>query len=288
MKNKEAEIHFTRYCSYNCVFCSVKKHSNPNLSTNNIKKDIKLSKDFSRLIISGGEPSIRKDIINLISYAKKFNNNLSMETNASCLSEKLISKMIKAGLKEFKISFHSYNKDAYNKITKTKGYYDKVIKNLNILKKYSSNVKISTNTVITKYNQKELYKTINFLMNKFPFIFKIRVSYPRFYPIKEYEEYSKKHLVSLEKIKNELKSIDKINDTRIIFENIPLCIVSSKKAQNINWNIYLIKKGKITRGLEGRYFEKKCGLCKKRKKCQGLHKYYPLYFKIDFLKPFVK
>jgi len=283
MKNREAEIHVTNECPHDCVFCSVKKHPGSHLTLKEIKNNIKLSKPFKKLIISGGEPLIRKDILKIIKFAYANNNYILMETNLVLLDENLLKKIIKAGLNELKISFHSYDKKFYEKITKSKNF-EKLLTNMELLKKYKDKIKISTNTVITKYNYKDLDKIVNFFEEKYPFIKEIRISYPRFYPIKGFKNYSKPYLVSLKKIKNSINKIS--NNENIILENMPLCIINDKRAEKINWNIWLIKRGKILKGLEGRYFPKKCLGCKKKKRCQGIHKYYSLSFNENFVKPF--
>ena len=283
MTNKEVEIHLTDKCPHDCVFCSVKKHPFPTPSLNEIKKDISISSKFKKLILSGGEPFLRKDISKIIEFAKASNKYVTIETNLTLLNEKLLRKIIKAGVNELKISFHSHEKKVYKKITKSNGF-DKLLKNFELLKKYKKRIKISTNTVITKYNYKNLNETVSFLAKNYSFLKEIRISYPRFYPIKNCGKYSKKHLVSLNILKKKFKNI--INEKKIIIENLPLCIINDKRAKKINWDIWLVKKGKLLRGLEERYFPEKCNKCKKKKECQGLHKYYTLYFDNNFVKPF--
>ena len=90
---------------------------------------------------------------------------------------------------------------------------------------------------------------IKFIEDKIPFISEIRISYPRFYPINNRKEYSKKYLVPLESIK---KFIKDIKGKKVVFENIPLCILNDNRAKKINWNIKLIKHAKVIKGLEGR------------------------------------
>ena len=280
---KEAEIHLTTKCPHNCLFCSVKKHPERDPSLGEIKKNIRLSSNFDKLIFSGGEPLLRKDIIKIIRFAKKYQNNISMETNFILANKYLIKQIIKVGLNELKISFHSSDKSSYEKITQSKDF-EKLIKNLKLLKKYDKQIKVTINIVITKYNYKNLNKTIRYLENNFPFVSEIRISYPRFYPIKNYKDYSKKYLIPLEKLK---KILNTITSKKVIFENIPLCILNNKKAEKINWNIKLIKNEKIIQGLEGRYYPIRCSKCKKKSECQGLHKYYSLYFNESFVKPFI-
>jgi len=283
MANKEVEIHLTDKCPHDCVFCSVKKHPFPTPSLDEIKKDIIISSKIKKLILSGGEPFLRKDILKIIEFAKARNKYVIIETNLTLLNEKLLKRIIKARVNELKISFHSHEKKAYKKITKSNSF-DKLLKNFELLKKYRNRIKISTNTVVTKYNYKTLNETVSFLAQNYSFLKEIRVSYPRFYPIKNCGKYSKKHLVPLNILKKKFKNM--INKKKIIIENFPLCIINDERAKEINWDIWLAKKGKLLKGLEGRYFPKKCNKCKKKKECQGLHKYYTLYFDDNFVKPF--
>jgi len=282
MKIKEAEIHVTDECPHDCIFCSVKKHPESTPSIKKIKKNIRLSKPFKKLIISGGEPLLRKDIVEIIRFAKEKQKYIILETNFIMLNNNLLNKIIDSGLNEIKISFHSHNRLKYQKITKSKNF-DKLINNMNLLKKYKKKIKVSTNTVITKYNHLHLYDITKFLNKNYPFIKEMRISYPRFYPIKGRNNYSKPYLVPLQELRLLLK---KVKGKDVIFENIPLCILNDKRAEKVNWDIKLIKNGKIFNDLEGRYFQKKCESCKKKEKCQGLHKHYFLYFDDGFVKPF--
>ncbi len=279
---KEVEIHLTTQCPHNCLFCSVKKHPEVDLSFKEIKRDIKLSSDFDKLILSGGEPLLRKDIIKIIRFAKKYQNNLSMETNLVLSNKDLIEEMIKSGLNELKVSFHSEEESSYERITKSKDI-KKLIKNLGLLRKYHKEIKVTTNTVVTKYNYKNLDRIVKYIEDNFPFISEIRISYPRFYPLKGYKDYSKRYLIPLKKLKS---ALNRISSEKVIFENIPLCILNDEKAKKINWNTKLIKNGKIIQGLEGRYYPSKCDKCKIINECQGLHKFYFLYFNENFVKPF--
>lgn len=284
MIDKEAEIHVIYKCPHDCVFCSVKKHPFPTPSLNEIKKDIVLSSKFKKLILSGGEPFLRKDISKIIEFAKANNRYVIIETNLLLLNEKSLKKIIKAGVNELKISFHSHEKKTYEKITKSHSF-NKLLKNFELLKKYKNKIKISTNTVITRYNYENLRDIINFISENYPFLREMRISYPRFYPIKNCKDYSKKYIAPLKSLREQMKKIGK--DKKIIIENFPSCIVNDRRAEKINWDVWLIKKGKLLKGLDERYFPEKCNKCKKKKECQGLHKYYTLYFKDNFVKPFM-
>lgn len=284
MKNKEAEIHVTDRCNHNCVFCSVRKHPEKDPSNNEIKENIMLSSNFSRLVLSGGEPLLRDDLKELINFAKKYNEYVSLETNLSLYDKRFLEKVLsQTSLDEIKVSFHSNKEQDYEKITNSLDFRN-VLRNIKKLRKYSDKLRIVTNTVVTKHNYRDLPDIVSFIENNLPFVSEIRISYPRFYPVKGHQNYSKEFLVPLEKLRPILEDIKQKN---VLFENFPLCIVHDSRAEKIEWNTELIKDGKVIKNLEGRYYPKGCKNCNKRKKCQGLHKYYNLYFNDNFVKPFL-
>ena len=75
MKIKKTVLFLWYSCNNNCLFCrnSHKRKKIKDKSTLEIKKDIITAKkegsDYLELI--GGEPTIRKDIFNIVSFAKK-------------------------------------------------------------------------------------------------------------------------------------------------------------------------------------------------------------------------
>lgn len=282
---KKVEIHITEKCQNNCVFCSVNKHYNPELSLEEIYKNIERTKNkgFYKITITGGEPTLRKEIFKIVNRAKKYYKNILIETNGTNFTKTFVSKLIKSGVNEFKISFHSHNPVIFENISNNKDAFYIAINALYVLKKFK-NIKVETNTVITKYNYKTLSETVSWLNSTFSYLNIIRVSYPRFYNYKK--DYCKKEIVSLPKVRKYLNEIKKQNNKKVFLENVPLCICNIPHPKFFTWDLYLSQNGKISNGMEYRKYLNKCESCKLRKKCQGLHKYYDLYFSESFINPY--
>ncbi len=107
---KKKWISITGLCNNNCMFCldsdrPDKFHRDPE----QIKKEIKEAKDQgnTKLIISGGDPTIHPNIIDFVKYAKKLGyNKIQVITNGRMFaSQEFTTKIIKAGLDE--VTFHT-------------------------------------------------------------------------------------------------------------------------------------------------------------------------------------
>lgn len=282
---REVEIHSTYKCKYNCVFCSVKEHPKNEPTKEELIENIELTEDFDKLKITGGEPLLRKDLNELIKIGEKYHQNIELETHGMNFSRERFKKFIDSGLTSVKISCHTNCKKIYSKISRNEDSFDNTLNLLNKIEEFSDLLEIKTNTVITKYNYSHLVKIAEWLNKNFDFLDEIRMSYPRFYPIEDHENYSKKYLLPLPLIKEELTNLVDRQFNNLVLENIPLCIVDTEFAKNVNWDKYLAKNGEIKRGLEGRKFLEKCKKCDVKNECQGLHKHYNLYYKPNFIEP---
>lgn len=108
---KSAHWALTNRCNYNCKHCfiSAPSVSKEDLSTTSCKKIIDKLYEFGiyNYSITGGEPLCRKDIIEIIQYAKTKNIILtSIFTNGSLLTQDFINTLLGIGIKPtFYMSF---------------------------------------------------------------------------------------------------------------------------------------------------------------------------------------
>ena len=86
--------HITPFCNLKCSYCDglleKKKNSISQLNTNEVKKVIKiLRQKFDYIFITGGEPFIRDDIVEILKYTKKLKfKKIAINTNSILLPEK--------------------------------------------------------------------------------------------------------------------------------------------------------------------------------------------------------
>ena len=148
-------------CNNNCSFCVLDDKSKKfkSKSKEEIIRDLKeSSKECDFLTLTGGEPTIRKDILDIVETAKKLGfNEIHLQTNGRMLSYNLFcKKLIEKGVTSFTISFHADCEELGDKFSKTKGSFQQTLKGMENIKKYGA--KLITNTVIFKQNYKNLLK----------------------------------------------------------------------------------------------------------------------------------
>ncbi|MFQ5867377.1 MAG: GTP 3',8-cyclase MoaA [bacterium] len=119
-------ISVTDRCNLRCIYCMpnygiIPKSHNEILTFEEIEKVIKaaVSLGVNKIKITGGEPLIRKGIVDLIAMLSDIEGivDLSMTTNGIFLSE-YTESLKKAGLKRINISLDTLWEDKYKLITK--------------------------------------------------------------------------------------------------------------------------------------------------------------------------
>ncbi|MGC8728692.1 MAG: radical SAM protein [Elusimicrobiales bacterium] len=169
MENRDCyEILLNYKCNLNCSFCSQGDYDRSlYLSKEEIFKEIYKAKKagYKKLGLSGGEPTIREDLVEIIKFAKKTGFNfIRIQTNGLTLSNYSLAKKLKeAGLTFCKFSLTSNDPKIHDMLTGVKNSYQKVIKAIENMKKLK--IRIGNNILINKYNYDKLPEIIEFLLD---------------------------------------------------------------------------------------------------------------------------
>jgi len=173
-----ASVKLTNLCNNNCLVCSIlDKKASKNKSLSEIKKEIKqIRKQYSELIITGGEPTIMKDLIDIIKCAEGLDfYRITLRTNGRMFSFADYCKdVIKAGVDDFQIDLYGHTAQLHDKITRVPGSFEQTMQGIKNLVKLNQNVQI--NVLINEMNYKhlnDLVKLLNFLN-----ISKVRFTFP--------------------------------------------------------------------------------------------------------------
>lgn len=147
-------LSLTNLCNFQCKYCmpenfKLKKHDNLNIDEikNLIKGFTELG--MNKIRLTGGEPTIRKDfveIINLISTFKSI-KSIVFTTNGHNLLD-LRNKIKASGVTGINISLDTLNKNKFSIIT-NKNYFNKVYEG--ILNVMNENLEIKINVVLSKF-----------------------------------------------------------------------------------------------------------------------------------------
>jgi len=130
----------TNRCNLRCKMCEVARNPSSEedeLSTEEIKDLIKQIKNIGvkHFILSGGEPFLRKDILDIVKYAVESNIEMvDIISNGTLLDEVTIKKLIKINLNH--ITFSLDGTKEINDDIRGKGVFDKVSENIDLLNFY--------------------------------------------------------------------------------------------------------------------------------------------------------
>lgn len=147
-------------CNNRCRFCNdANKRNLPNKTTSQIKGEMIRAnqKGTTYLELIGGETTIRPDILELVSFAKKLGfKTINMSTNGRMYSYLEFTKeMIKAGLTDVIFSVHGHRAEIHDYLTQSPGSFKELLRGLNNFKKLGFK-NIGANTTIVKHNYKYL------------------------------------------------------------------------------------------------------------------------------------
>lgn len=129
----------TYQCNARCSFCSYWRSSeNPDdeLQFAEVKEGLdNIYKSGCRLInFSGGEPTLREDLEDIISCASKKRIWTSVITNGSLLDQRRIKELKSAGLDNLFISLDFIEKGIHDSHRHIDGLYDRIIKSIECLR----------------------------------------------------------------------------------------------------------------------------------------------------------
>ena len=136
-------------CQSECEFCySTQNVSNSDeeLSLEEIRRIWQEAKSLGAFssIISGGEPTLRKDLVEVLEAVEAKKHIVCMTTNAIALNESRLAKLKEAGLSTIHFSLDSLDPDENDKIRGYEGHYAQVIRCIQWAKKLDYNIAIST------------------------------------------------------------------------------------------------------------------------------------------------
>ena len=111
--NDKLRVPITNSCNFSCFYChnegQLHKQEGSFMSLNFIKGlksfIIKNNVYINELNITGGEPLLHPNLLEVVSLLKNLSNNLCIITNGSLLTKQKIDDLIKAGITKFKFGF---------------------------------------------------------------------------------------------------------------------------------------------------------------------------------------
>jgi len=254
--SKRIDLNLGYSCNQNCKFCYYQKskyHANVDLNTDDAKKLLRFYKKINMETVefTGGEPTVRKDLIELANYAKNLRfRSISIITNGFLLADgNYLRKLIEAGIDDFLFSIHGPTPEIHDYLTSLSGSFDKTLQAIKLALNF--NVKVRTNTTVTGTNYKYLDTLVGLLIN-----LKIKtINLIFFNPIVEADKSAADIWVNYSSVVSILKNIverSQKHHTKLTIRYFPLCLLPGYEQYITNmpqiqydpdeWN-YLIRTG---------------------------------------------
>jgi len=160
-------VRLTRACNNRCAFClDSASHDVQPIPVDIIKQKLIEGRDkgATRLILSGGEPTIHPQYIDFIRMGRELGYDwVQTISNGRMFSyEKFTVEAIEAGLREATLSMHAHTPELYAQLTGVKAFPQALKGLINLLR---NGAVVSVDIVLTRLNLPVLKEILQFYMN---------------------------------------------------------------------------------------------------------------------------
>lgn len=183
VKPLKLRLAVTNRCNSHCIMCNVWKMSinesvkNKELSVEEYEKIFKTSKKYlsslNHISITGGEPILRNDLIDIFRVITNYFPKSTINVNTNAFNTERLLRFVNEAITfspklTIMVSLDGIG-EAHDIIRGTPGAYKKVSQSLNELllfkKGHPDKIKIKINHILSKYNYKEFEKVNEFCKN---------------------------------------------------------------------------------------------------------------------------
>lgn len=157
-----AIVHITGRCNLGCKHCYFSPHrASEELSIEDWEDVFEQVHELGvyKVQITGGEPLVREDIIEICKILKRYAFLVILTTNATLLNESFLKSLIESGVSAFGVSLDGATQETY-KDFRGKDCFSTVIDNLKLIRDYRDSRKLSyfcINSMVTKKTIGELF-----------------------------------------------------------------------------------------------------------------------------------
>ncbi len=154
-------------CNIKCLQCSTwKLPRQKELTTQQWKNIILNFKSWlgtCRILFTGGEPFIRKDLLELIKYSTDNGIIAGIATNAIMINPKLAQEIVDSGMGFVNISLDGVKPETHDFIRGIDGSFDKAVSGIRSLNKVRRDLSIFVLSIITNHNLDEILDLVKWV-----------------------------------------------------------------------------------------------------------------------------
>lgn len=159
------DLALTYRCNNDCAHCyNVSTRDDPELSTAQWQQIIDRLWEIGipHLVFTGGEPTLRSDLPELIRYAEQKGMITGLNTNGRRFSDPdFVNQLVQAGLDHVQITLESHDEHIHDRMVRAKGAWKQTVRG--IRNALSTRLFVMTNTTMLQENAPHLAETLAFL-----------------------------------------------------------------------------------------------------------------------------
>ena len=154
----------TSACNLACKHCRAEAKLTPNKDELTSLEGKKLLESIAEVgkpivIFTGGEPLMREDIFDLISYAKFLGLKPVLSPNGTLITGDIAKKIKDCGITRISISIDGPDSKSHNEFRGVEGAFEKIIEAISYLKE--NKIEFQINTTVTKSNLNSFKEIFN-------------------------------------------------------------------------------------------------------------------------------
>ncbi len=161
------DLAVTYRCNNNCSHCyNARSRHYPELDSNKWKKIIDRVWDLGipHVVFTGGEPTLRKDLLELVAYAEQKGMVTGLNTNGRQLKDTdFVDKLVAAGLDHVQITLESHDPEIHDHMVQAKGAWKDTT--AGIQRALETPLFVMTNTTMLRQNAPVIDQTLELLSN---------------------------------------------------------------------------------------------------------------------------
>jgi AdoMet-dependent heme synthase len=153
----------TRNCNLSCVHCRAAATKGPYAGELDTRQAFRLLDEIAAvdkpiIILTGGEPLLRKDIFDIAKHGDGLGLRMVMAPNGTLITAEVAQKMAASGIRRISASIDGASKAFHDKFRGVDGAFDAAIQGIEHVK--AAGIEFQINTTITKTNLKQIPKIL--------------------------------------------------------------------------------------------------------------------------------
>ena len=147
-----AHLDVTYRCNERCVHCYLNHDDRGEMTLAEIQEILQQLAHAGAffLVISGGEPFVRKDIFDILGYARKLMFSVKLKTNGLLIREREAQRLCDLGIEGVQISLYSHRSEVHDAITKVRGSFARTLQAVIFLRSHA--LKVTLANVLMREN----------------------------------------------------------------------------------------------------------------------------------------